>query len=376
MRRNNTYRRNGAAIAALFLAGSLAGERAAHAWQRSAPSRTARPGRSRAAGPEEEAQKLLQRMFQAETSLAVAGREATFSMIGGGRESEQIVKRDPKRGLRLEFVRPAGDLLVDDFRRSWFLSHNGRRLVERESRLVELRKGIRDVTRQIKVGALSARVVGEDVVAGRPCVIVLVSPPPAEGVGPVVPSRRFWIDRETGLRLKTEEIGPMGRVLSSTYFLQVDVHPRFDETDFAPPPLPSGFVKESAERQTFPTVEAAQKMVRFALRKPGYLPPGFDLRHVAVAQLKGNRVVVQRYANGMSGVTLFQTDGANLPALGDHRRGGGRRGGPFSGGPPPPGRDGFGRGPRVRTWRDGGISFVLIGNLPDDQMKRIADSVR
>ncbi len=334
----------------------------------------ARSGRH-AADPDANARKLLQRMFQAETSLAVAGREVTFSMIGSGRQSEQIVKRDPKRGLRLKFVGPTGDLLVDDFHRSWFLSQGGRRLIERESRLAELRKGIRDVTRQIKEGAMSARVVGEDVVAGRPCTIVLVSPPPAEGGARPVPVRRFWIDHETGLRLKTEEIGPSGRVLSSTYFLQVDVHPRFDDADFAPPPLPSGFVKERSERQTFSSVEAAQKMVRFSLRRPGYLPPGFDLRHVAVARLKGNRVVVQRYANGMSGVTLFQTDGENLPPLGNHGEGRRRRGGPFSGAPQAD-RDGFGRGPRIRTWRDHGISFVLIGNLPDDQMKRIADSVR
>ena len=182
----------------------------------------------------------------------------------------------------------------------------------------------------------------------------------------------FWIDRETGLRLKTEEIGPAGRVLSSTYFLQVDVHPHFDEADFAPPPLPSGFVKERSERQTFSTVEAAQKMVRFSLRKPVYLPPGFDLRHVVVSRLKNNRVVVQRYANGMSGVTLFQTDAANLPFPGRRRE---EHGGPFEDSPQGR-REGGGRGPRVQTWRSGDISFVLIGNLPDDQMKRIADSVR
>lgn len=371
MSRSSIRIRGAANMAVLFLVGSLAGERAAHAWQRLAPPRV-RAGRH-AANPVAEARNLLQRMLKADTMLSVAGREATFSMTGGRRQSEQIVKRDPKRGLRLEFVQPAGDLLVDNFRHSWFLSQGGRRLIERESRLAELRRGIRDVTRQIKDGAMSARVVGEDVVAGRPCAIVLVSPP-TDGAPPG-PARRFWIDRETGLRLKTEEIGPMGRVLSSTYFLQVDVHPRFDDADFAPPLLPSGFQQERPERQTFPTVEAAQKMVRFALRRPGYLPPGFALRHVGVVRIKGNRVVVQRYANGMSGVTLFQTNGANLPLPGDHADAGGRRGGPFSGGPPA-GREGFGRGPRIRTWRDSDISFVLIGNLPDDQMKRITDSVR
>ena len=303
-------------------------------------------------------------------TLPVSGREVTFSTIGSGRQSEQIVKRDPKRGLRLEFVRPTGDLLVDDFRRSWFLSQNGRRLVERESRLSELRRGIRDVMRQIKDGVMRARVVGEDVVAGRPCAIVLVSPP-TEGVpGPV---RRFWIDRETGLRLKTEEIGPTGRVLSSTYFLQVDVHPRFDDADFTAPSLPAGFLRERQERQAFPTVEAAQKTVRFSLRKPGYLPPGFDLRQVVVSRLKNSRVVVQRYANSMSGVTLFQTDAANLPFPGRRRE---ERNKPFEESPRGGRRDGWGRGPRVQTWRSGDISFVLIGNLPDDQMKRIADSVR
>lgn len=382
--------RGAATVAALFLvaAGVAAASEPVAFAQRVRGGAMAMAGDPRSSS---EARALLQRMLRADVSLPVAGREVTFSTQGGGgRQSEQSVKRDPKRGLRVEFSRygdgggAARDVLVDNFRRSWFLSQRRRRLYEGESHLVDRRRGMYDVLRQLKQGAISARVVGEDVVAGRPATIVFVSPPTD---GTPAPARRFWIDRETGLRLKTEEVGPMGRVLSSTYFIQVDLRPRFTDDDFAAPIPPPDFERVRDERQTLPSIEAAQKMVRFALRRPTYLPPGFALRNVVVARRRGGSpaaVVFQRYANGMNSITLFQTDDPDAPAPGFHRDrsdrgrdghrpdrggGGGAPFGPGSGGPPS-------RGTRIQAWRAGNISFVLIADLPDDQMKRIADSVR
>lgn len=299
---------------------------------------------------------LLRRMLRAETKRAVAGREVTS--LAGGRQSEQIVKRDPKRGLRMEFIAPPGDILVDNFKRSWFLSLRRRRMVERESRLGGLRRATQEVVQRIERGELQAQWDGRDVVAGRDADIVRVSPRGRSDA----PSRRFWIDRETGLRLKTEDVGPRGRVLSSSYFLTVDLRPDLTKADFERPDLPPGVRLVRDNKRSFPSIQAAQRVVKFSLRQPEYLPPGFRLATVSVTEFKGHTVVVQRYTNGLNSLSVFQTD-ADLPPFGLEGR---KRRGPM-----PPGR-----GPRVLTWRDRDRAFALIGSLPETEMRRIADSLR
>ena len=305
----------------------------------------------------ERAHRLLKRMMEAERRRAVAGREVTD--IAGGPESEQRVKRDPRRGMRIEFIRPTQDILVDNRRRSWRLQNGKKRLIERPSRLREKGRAVYEIMARLRRGELQADMEGQDLVAGRVTDIVRIGPPP----GVAAPARRFWIDRETGLRLRTEERAPSGRVLSSSYFLEVDVSPRLRDEDFAEPDAP-GVKRVVEDRQVFGSVHEAQKAVHFSLRRPGFLPAGFKLREVAVMKYKRKKMAVQRFANGLTVLSLFQTDADLPPRLRDRA---GKRG-----------NDGQSprRGPRVITWRDGADTFALVGNFPEDDLQRIADSVR
>jgi hypothetical protein len=85
-----------------------------------------------------------------------------------------------------------------------------------------------------------------------------------------------------------------------------------------------------------------------------------------------NKVVVQRYSNGMNNLTLVQTDAAlpMPPARGGESRGSNDRAGN--------GRAGVaGRRPmRPFMWRAGDLSFALVGNVAQDELRRIAASVR
>lgn len=351
--RKTTWFRGAAVTAAFFCVA------AGHVF--AAPAEPAKDKTARTPDPKA----LLRRMIEADTQRALWGREMTF--ITGGKQSEQIVKRDPKRGMRTEFVQPGNSIFVDNFKRSWLYAPRAKRLVERESRLEGLRRKIRDVARRIERGELRATWDGQDKTAGRAVDIVRVSP--AEGVR--APSRRFWIDKQTGLRLKTEELGPQGRVLSGSYFLSVDLKPKFADDDFAPPKTPPDVQVQVEHKQIFASLEAAQKKTGFALSTPKYLPPGFALRAVTVVQFRGKDrkgkqsrdVVTQRYTNGLNLLSLFQTN-TELPprafGRGEHRS---------------EGVLAQGRGPRVITWRAKDVRFALVGNLPEDQMRRISDSL-
>jgi negative regulator of sigma E activity len=360
--------------AGLFLAAAVMPPCAVWAQQQQRPP----VGREIAAQPASvDARALLRRMLQAEMTRAYSGREATF--IAGGPQSEQWVKRDPRRGLRREWIRPPGDLLVDNFRRSWFLSLRDKRMVERESLLGQMRRNAREEMSRSGRHKFRAEWMGRDVVAGRTADIVRVVPafrrdPDGDGTAapphsrPKAPHRRFYIDQETGIRLKTEEVGPDGRVLSSSYFLSIDLSPAFTDADFARPTPPPDVRVEREQRDNFPSIDAAQPRVGFPIRRPGHLPEGFALRFVTVIgppEGAGKVVVVQRYANGLNSLSLFQTN-ADLRDRARKPWGHGR----------PPGEMASARGPRVLTWSDQKITFTLIGNLSPEEMQRIADSVR
>lgn len=304
-------------------------------------------------------------MVKAETSRIFAGREVTQNDTGSG--SEQWVKRDPKRGVRREGIRPAGDLLVDNFETSWLFSRKQNRLVERLSLLKKgPRRPAQDFARQIERGELRAEWIGSDVVAGHTTDIVSVAPPP----GVEATSRRFWIDKKTGLRLKTVEMGAQGRILSQTYFLTIDLAPVFRPDDFAKPTLGPGVRFERDIRESFPTVEAAQKKAGFALRRARVLPTGFTLRGVSLSTLRASgTLVTQRYTNGLNAFTLFQTNAALPEHWGKKNKNNGTPADDSDVVPLPGGR-------RAYTWRDRGFSFALIGSLSPDEIRRIARSVR
>jgi hypothetical protein len=69
---------------------------------------------------------------------------------------------------------------------------------------------------------------------------------------PKAPHRRFYIDQETGIRLKTEEVGPDGRVLSSSYFLSIDLSPAFTDADFARPTPAAGRARGARTARQLP----------------------------------------------------------------------------------------------------------------------------
>lgn len=198
---------------------------------------------------------------------------------------------------------------------------------------------------------------GEDTVAGRAAEILCVSP----AMGASGPSRRFWIDKETGLRLRTEEKDADGRIVASAYFLSVAVSPALSETDFSPPAVPPGFQSVKSRRRTFATFEDAAK-AGFAAPEVGWLPPGYRAQTVDVGD--NGRWVSAHWGNGLTVVTVtVMRSGMPMPV----------RALPDGGEPRPSDLPG---GRKGLSWRRGDTAFLLMAPLPEDIQRRIADSVR
>ncbi|WP_309721521.1 sigma-E factor regulatory protein RseB domain-containing protein [Armatimonas sp.] len=301
------------------------------------------------------ARKILRRMLQTEMSLAFQAREV--SVGGDGRSTEQWVKRDPKLGIRRESIKPEGILLIDDRRRQVLVHQKEKRYQESKSQLAEMQKHLQEALRG-EGGMLVVELQGTDTIAGRPADVVFVHLGPS-GMGP---SRRFWVDRETGLRLRMEERAPDSRILSNTYYLSLELSPNFKPDDFVPPPVPAGFRRILDNQKRYKTIEEAARD-GVTVRQPTWLPLGFNLRNIMVAKAAHPRTTLF-WGNGLTTLSLVSIASPMPPLLVRLLKGA------ESGIVQPP------KGERSYTWKTSEGYCLLIGNLPDDQLKRIADSVK
>ena len=265
---------------------------------------------------------LLHRMMQAEATVPYSAREETFRADAPG--ASHVVKSDPKRGVRREPVNGKGRVSVTAFDKS-------------KPRLgVQGVRRIEDLVKRMAKGALAANVVGQDSVAGRKCDIVEVRPTRLPGA----PTRRFWIDRETGLRLRTEEKSAAGKLLSGSYYTSLDLSPTFAPDDFAPAESgkkpaknAGGLGKGRLELRRFTSVDAAQK-AGFSVAAPTYLPSGYTLR--AVEATASGDFSALRYANGLNALSVTRLRGGVPPRVRPLLRGDGSAVVPF-----PQGRTGL-----------------------------------
>ncbi|GEM_PF-1135928 len=303
---------------------------------------------------ENQATALLRRMVEAEIKHAFLAREATLTADGRG--TEQWVKRDPRRGLRRESIRPPGTVWIDNYKHAYRLNLRDNTVIESESMLPRPEgQRVKDFFRRRFKGQLllKAEVVGEDRVAGRTADIVAIT-------GPAT-TRRFWIDRGTGLRLKTEEYNKDGRLLSSSYYASLDLKPRFSDDDFRPP-ADARLIREA--RRRFPNLPAAEK-AGVRVRTPRWVPEGYTLRVVEV--LRDGETTALRYSNSIDAFSLSQFNPGKVPdRLKKHLNEDGDSGSFLP----------FPRGQRGYVWRDGGTTFLLISTLSDEQVKRLAESIK
>lgn len=311
------------------------------------------------------AAQLLRKMVTAERTVPYIARESTLRADSPG--AEHIVKFDPKRGLRREPANGKGRVILDTLSRSYFFSPGKPGGADAgESRFAkQYERRVKELVTRLGKRVLSAQVVGQDTVAGRTCDIVEVR---ATRI-PDAATRRFWIDRDTGLRLRTEEKNAGGKVLSGSYYTSLDLNPKFAPNDFVPPTgagsedgRKPGGGRHFGGREQFPTVAEARSR-GVVTPEPAYLPPGYALRQV---ESSGNgRSIALRYANGLNALSLTILRDGVPRRVSPFLRPDGSAYLPF-----PQGKHGlFLRG-------ENGGAYLLIGDLPEGELRKIAASVK
>lgn len=188
--------------------------------------------------------------------------------------------------------------------------------------------------------------LGTESIAGRSAHVILVST--KQGV----PVKKTWIDTEHYVPLKTHQFDCNGLMKSSAYYEAINYQPQYADGmfDFTPPA--DCKVQNAPAPSKRMALLDAEKVVGFRALIPGYLPPGYRLQtnQVAVTRQGGRVILLLPFSNGVDTFTIFQWP-HGAPVLPS-------------------------RGGRSLNWNLGHFSFILVGALPQGEMKQVRDSVQ
>jgi sigma-E factor negative regulatory protein RseB len=185
---------------------------------------------------------------------------------------------------------------------------------------------------------------GQATIADRPSTIGEIR---SRASGKLV--RRIWVDREKGVVLRTELYNWASQLVSSTEFQHINYDAQVSEKDFE---VDKGSVS-GPKIAPIPVPEED-------LRKPGYMPQGFELvgKPSGVRTMRGVAVHL-RYGDGLNAISIFVRKlqpnedpkmHAPMPGVG----------GPFS---------------AVVHHVKGDYRVTIIGDVSPAELRRIAESV-
>jgi outer membrane lipoprotein-sorting protein len=331
------------------------------------------------------AEELFQKLLKSTQTVSFKGKFTLVSQIPGEspvREATVIRKAPDKQ--RIEFVRPRevqGTGMVMSGRKRWRISRDEGRRRRPLPPMQPDRMGqflVRNA--QLLLRFYNVRVLDGGLVAGRDTYLIEVEPKLAGR-----PSRKVWMDKETGVILKMENYDSQKRLQLLLAFSEIDFEPEIDDKLFQPqrrpPKPPEPQERDRGELWNYEQgkldLGKIRKEVELDVIIPDQPPEGFILQSVQAVRFGRRRNVHLRYTDGLSVLSVFQS-------LSDERGPGGKR----EDRPPdrPPWRDGklekmnidgkdvevISGGPMlIFRWSNDGIYLTLIGELGREEMAKI-----
>lgn len=190
-------------------------------------------------------------------------------------------------------------------------------------------------------------VLGEDVVAGRPTLILAAEPTYPGGL-----RHRFWVDPEHRVVLRREKFTPEGQLIYASTFLDIRFPERVDL------PLPPRIRVRSPRATGAPSVP-------FATRLPAP-PSGFVQEGMTPLQGESQPGLQVVYSDGLECFSLFQFSGAHpIQMFGAVRR---RLGGASILARP----TAYGN---LISWSDGERCYALMSSLPTEAVAPVVENL-
>lgn len=298
--------------------------------------------------------------YQAESKSQLSGVMHTTTVLQTGEISSEVVVYRKGGMTRYEYRAPELGGLV---------------LIDRGDTLIRLNPATRTATVEtvhrspatvdLVLKNYEASLTGQERLLGR--LVDVVTLKPRRGSGP---SRKMWIDRLTGVVLRTEQYNSTGKLVSRSAYLSVDWNANPDDSLFA---VPAGWKQVPSALQSerhWDKAELSRKM-GFTVQEPKYIPSGFVL--------DGFHLFYR--SNMLPSAHIRYVDGLNSFSVFEHRcPPGGGRGRGFRWGR----RMGRRGSCELFTSNEGnalvkeagGIRFIVVGDLPEAELQKVIDRLR
>lgn len=121
-------------------------------------------------------------------------------------------------------------------------------------------------------------------------------------------SKTAWIDRETGLVLRTEYRDERGNLLEEVFFSRIMIDSAIDDALFSTEAWTNRSVEED-KVVACGSIQEVQKEAGFTLAAPVYIPAGFALdrlRVIRYSRAAGQPLLYFMYTDGLARISLFQ----------------------------------------------------------------------
>jgi outer membrane lipoprotein-sorting protein len=166
------------------------------------------------------------------------------------------------------------------------------------------------------------------------------------------PSKRTWLDLETGVPLRSELFASSGRRVSTMQYLEFRPERSLPAQLFQ---VPEGASASSLIQHPESGVQSAVRL-SFEPAQPRYLPRGYVLDRESRSRRDGVEMSRARYTDGLNVLSLVQWRG---PLEGE----------------PDAGREQFWSAGEQIHWSRAGIRATLSGDLEARELRRIVDSI-
>lgn len=179
------------------------------------------------------------------------------------------------------------------------------------------------------------------------------------------PRHSIWVDKESGLPLKTEVYSPEGRLARLSTYSKIDFAPNLSREDFKLQIPPKADIREVEEKANL-ELAAAERLFGEKVLIPAYLPSGFVLRDIAISFIGSNRRLQLLYSDGLSSISMFQETGRGIKVKGLLFQKGARRAEPLF----------YSRGlNKIMGFPSGDRQIMLVGDVSEEEISKIAQSI-
>jgi hypothetical protein len=238
---------------------------------------------------------LLRQYLGKEKKTSYLGRQMQIVYTPKGYlKFEAIVKQSPSGRTRLEFLSPrsfSGYVMV------WG-EEGGAVIPPKRGRMSFPRsipaRDLWDIHLDLLSKSAKVSQLGEEKVMGRETSVFLVKPAYVKGG-----YFKLWVDKETGIRLKTERYSPSDQLLFSISLVSLQLNPSLKEEEFRVP----GFREKLKDY----SLEEMEKLLGFRPLLPKYIPPGYRILHKRPFLGRKWKGVLIHLTDGLNPITIMET---------------------------------------------------------------------